>query len=105
MAEGAHPWVTIVFTQGDEADEVFEMLYDIDGVVWSGPYEEGIVKAVEHLKQWDFGEESEHTPYEKEPWGTSDQTVEHDGYVLAWNSHLGYVSLNRRAAHEIDQEG
>lgn len=88
-------WVTVVYQQGDEADETLHMLYDVDGVVWSGPYEESIARTVAHLAQWDNGEESEHTPYTEPPWGPGDRTVEHDGYTLAWDLHLGYVSLNR----------
>lgn len=90
-------WVTIVFMQGEEADEVLAMLYEIDDFVWSGPYEESIARTVKHLKQWDYGEESEvYTLHTTEPWGTHDQTVEHDGYVLAWSIYLPHISLNRR---------
>lgn len=91
-------WHTIVFMQGEEADAVFEMLYTIDGVVWAGPYAESIATTVEYLSQWDNGDESEHSGTAEPQWGASDRTVEHDGYTLAWNSGLGYISLNRRTA-------
>ena len=96
-------WITVVFMDGDEADEAFHLLYDIDGVVWSGPYAESIERTVEHLSQWDYGEESEHTVYDTEPWGSSDRTIEHDEYVLAWNTHLGYISLSRRVSTPVER--
>lgn len=90
-------WNTIAFREGEEADEVFKMLYDIDGVVWSGPYAENLDATVEFLAQWDQGNESEHSPTDKPQFGLVDDTYEHKGYTLAWNTHLGYVSLNRES--------
>jgi hypothetical protein len=88
-------WHNIVFLQGEEADKVFEMIFDIDGVVWRGPYAERLAPAVEHLAQWDNGDESEHSPTDEPEFGPPDDTFEHNGYTLAWNTHHGYVSLNR----------
>jgi hypothetical protein len=89
-------WHTIVYLQGEEADEVFTMLYDIEGVVWHGPYDMTIDRTVEHLAKWDNGEESEHSPYTEEPWGGEDYTETCGEYTLTWNTHCAYISLNRR---------
>lgn len=88
-------WHSIVFVQGEEADKVFEMLYEIDGVLWSGPYAETIERTVEHLSQWDSGEESEHSPTDEPQFGSESRTAEHNGYTLAWDTHMGCLSLNR----------
>jgi hypothetical protein len=75
-------YYTIVFMDsGDEAWEVLDM-----GTTG---------EMLDYLSQWDFGEESEHTPRQT-PWGSMDETHESGDYVLAWNRGLGYVSLQRR---------
>lgn len=96
MTKTKAPWVSVVYMDGDEADAVLKMLYDVDGVVWSGPYEETIQRTVEHLKQWDYGSENEHTLRDQEPWGTLDCTTEVGEYTLAWNIDHCYVGLYRQ---------
>jgi hypothetical protein len=91
------PWVSIVFMQGEDADWVLNHMLRFDRkVTYRGATDKTVERAFEHLKQWDFGEESEHDPSEGISWGTSDTTFEEGEYVIAYNSRLGYVSLNRR---------
>jgi len=90
-------WVCIVFMQGEEATEVTHTLLRYDGVVtYRGATEKSVRKALEYLKEWDYGEESEHDLTENPTWGSSDATEELDGYVIAYNTRFGYVSLNRK---------
>ena len=55
--------------------------------------------AFRYLQQWDYGSESEHSPLDKEPWGSSDKTHDfQDGdwtYTLSINPSLDYISLTR----------
>lgn len=77
---------TIVFMQGDEANEPLQILED-----------SGEDSAIEYLSQWDFGGESEHcmSGSETEPWGSSDYVYEANGYILSYNTHFGYIGLTR----------
>jgi hypothetical protein len=77
------PWVDVVFAQDrDDYEECADM---------------GIDEMVEHLSQWDYGQETDdaHT-CETHPWGSDDRTYKVGEYVLTINYRLGYVSLNRR---------
>lgn len=83
----------IVFMYGDEGRDVVDRLTRTEGVVVRGATDATIAEAIEYLRQWDSDDcevvtEPEH--------GTRDEVVERDGYVLAWNTGLGYVSLSRR---------
>lgn len=81
-------YVDIVFLQDWSWEEEGLDLFDLD-------YEE----VVEYLSQWDYGEESEHSPEERAPWGTSDRVhrIEYGGnvYYLSINTGMGYVGLSR----------
>lgn len=89
-------WVSIVFMQGDEGHEVVRKLMRAEGVVYSGATDETIAEVVEELKAWDYGDESEVNITDEPQWGIRDELARVGDYVLAWNSGLGYVSLNRR---------
>ena len=90
-------WVSIVYDQGEMADEVLKKMLRHDGqVTYQGVTQESIDEALDYLKEWDYGEESEHTTYEGISWGSSDATEEVGEYVIAYNLHFGYVSLNRK---------
>lgn len=78
----------IVFLQGDEAREALELLD-----------REGETAAMNHLAQWDFGGESEHSPAGK-PWGSSDHVVRDGDYFMSYNLRLGYIGLCRRIVRE-----
>jgi hypothetical protein len=74
---------TIVFMQDSEAYEVIDMIdNDID-------------EALAYLKQWDMGDESEHTP-RIAPWGPFDRTYASGDYLITWDRNGNYVSLNRK---------
>lgn len=93
-------WVSVVFLQGEEADEAFALLYDIDGVVWSGPYAESITACGEHLAQWDYGTEIEHTLYDTPPWGSQDRTVTFRDYTIAWDTGATCIGMYRTITGE-----
>jgi hypothetical protein len=70
----------VVFMQGDEADEALEILNN-----------KGEDAALEYLKQWhDYGN---HEGSNELGAGTSDDTFEKDGYIMAYNQPLGYIGL------------
>lgn len=83
-------WATIIFLQGEEADEPLDILNE------SGPG-----AAVEYLAQWDHGERDDVRP--GRPWGPADSVHRivdaETGFetVLAWNRSLSYVGLHQRA--------
>ena len=87
--------MSIVFDQGDMASEVLDKMCRFDGqVTYRGATDKSVREALEYLKQWDYGQESEHTTYEGLSWGASDATIEVDEYVIAYNLGLGYVSAS-----------
>lgn len=91
----ASRWISVVFLQGDEADELLDLIDH------SGP-----AAAIEYLQQWDFGDETTDAAlangyvYDRIPAAITDRTVEVDGspYALTYSPSFGYVSLLRRYA-------
>lgn len=88
---------TVVFMQGDDADEALRILYgkarDDHSVLWSGPFDETIAAAFAHLKQWEDGE-----PRERGPWpgtGSGCRQVTDGGYVMTWSLSYGWIGLDR----------
>lgn len=87
-----HRWMSVVFMQGEEADRVLDM---IDR---AGPE-----RAIRHLSQWDFGDETRDSAlvngyvYDKIPESPTDRVVRDHatGYALTYNHRFGYVSLLR----------
>jgi hypothetical protein len=78
-------YANIVYLQGEEAQEAFDLLND-----------KGSRAMFEHLKQWDYGPESEYDLREEKPWGRADSTVDFEGgYTLSYNHAMDYCSLTR----------
>lgn len=92
-------WVTIIFIQGEEADPLLHTLLRFDGVVtYQGATEESVAEVLAELQQWEDGEWFD--VYDHEPWGPADGTFEEGDYVIAYNSHVGYISLNMKVGGE-----
>lgn len=89
----ASRWISVIFLQGEEADEVFDLINH------SGP-----AAAIEYLRQWDFGDETVGAAlmngyvYDRIPAGSTDRTImdEDSPYALTYSAPFGYVSLLRR---------
>lgn len=85
-------WMSVVFLQGEDAHRVLDM---IDR---SGPQ-----RAIRHLSQWDFGDETRDSAlvngyvYNEVPQSPTDRVVHDDAavYALTYNRRFGYVSLLR----------
>lgn len=83
-------WMSIVFMQGEEADAVLDMIDN------NGPE-----SAIEHLSQWDLGDETRDAAlangyvYEDVPQSPTDRVIRDkaSGYALTYNYQFGYVSL------------
>ncbi|GAB3129283.1 hypothetical protein [Glaciibacter psychrotolerans] len=95
----ASRWISVVFLRGEEANEMLDLISD------SGP-----ASAIEHLQQWDFGDETTDAAltngyvYDRIPAAITDRTVEVGGspYALTYSSSFGYVSLLRRYSPSDD---
>lgn len=92
LAEDAQRrWVSVVFLQGEEADEVLNLI-DRDGTD----------TAITHLAQWDFGEETTDAAmengyvYDAPPTGALDRVATEGDYALTYNPAMGHVSLLRQ---------
>jgi len=64
----------------DSAEEAFDILEN-----------EGVEAAMDFLKQWHYP--GEHDTRTDPGFGLSDEVAEQDGYIMAWNDGLGYISL------------
>jgi hypothetical protein len=92
-------WVSVVFLQGQDADEVLAII-DRDGTD----------TAIEHLAGFDMGEETTQAAlvngyvYDEPPTGPLDRVIEQGGHVLMYNYDRGHVSLLRAhpGAREVD---
>ena len=93
---------SVVFLSGDDATECLTEFLDIeDGYIIHGLTEESADAALDYLMQWEYGE-GELTTWE--PWGTSDEVLVMDetrGYVISWNSGLGYIALTQKLTHTV----
>jgi hypothetical protein len=84
-------WVTVVFLQGQEADEVLDM---IDAY--------GVEAAIGHLSNWDDGEETtgaaiaNRDVHDAIPTGVLDKTAESGMYTLTYNPFMSHVALYRQ---------
>ncbi|MCT1437553.1 hypothetical protein [Brachybacterium paraconglomeratum] len=89
-AEAPRRWLSVVFLQGAEADEVLDLI-DRDGPD----------AAIEHLRNWDYGEETTDAAlengyvYDEPPTGQLDRVVTDGDYTLTYNPFMGHVSLLR----------
>lgn len=83
-------WVSVVFLQGEEADEVLDL---IDG--------DGVDAAMTHLKNWDYGEETTDAAmenghvYDLPPAGMLDREVRDGDYQMTYSHSFGHVGLYR----------
>ena len=90
-------WVNIVFLQGEEADQVMDLIS-----------RDGPAAGIEHLKQWDYGEETTDAAlengyvYDTPPVSDLDRAVTDGDYALTYNPFHGHVSLHR--AHNVPLE-
>jgi len=88
--QGPGRWVSVVFLQGQDADEVLAII-DRDGAD----------AAISHLAGFDMGEETTQAAlvngyvYEQIPTGALDRTITDGEYALTYNHDLGHVSLLR----------
>ena len=73
---------TVVFLQGDEADEPLKILND-----------KGMDDVFKYLQQWDMGEYNDET--EESSKGGADYSHEEDGYLISWNPYIGYIGLEK----------
>ena len=78
----AKVYVEVVFMQGEDANEALNVLD-----------EQGEAAAIDHLAQWDNGDEGETrgTPSA----GSQDVTYRDGRYLLTYNRALGYIGLER----------
>ncbi len=85
-------WISVVFLQGEEADNVLSLI-DRD--------RDGADAAIDLLAGLDYGEETMQAAlengyvYASPPAGTLDRTATRDDYTLVHNPFNGYVSLYR----------
>ncbi|BEH01855.1 hypothetical protein brsh051_11360 [Brooklawnia propionicigenes] len=83
-------WVSVVFLQGEEADRVLDLI-DQDGTE----------AAMEHLRGFDYGEETTSAAlvnghvYDEPPTGMSEQRVNDGAYALVYSRAFGHVALYR----------
>lgn len=88
--ESVRRWISVVFLQGDDADQVLNLI-DRDGTD----------AAIEHLAGFDYGEETVQAAlvngyvYDTPPTGALDKTATRDVYTLTYSPFLGHVSLLR----------
>ena len=90
--EPVQRWISVVFLQGDEADEVLDL---IDA--------QGVDAAFEYLAGYDYGDETVEAAianghvYDKPQAGALDRTATRDVYTLTYSTFLGHVGLYREA--------
>lgn len=90
-------WVSVVFLQGEQADEVLDLI-DRDGAT----------AAIEHLRAYDYGDETTDAAlengyvYDELPTGVSDRVVTDGDYTLTYDHAHGHVSLLRTHTTTVD---
>ncbi|MDZ5079020.1 hypothetical protein [Nesterenkonia sp. HG001] len=93
-ATGAQRWISVVFLQGEEADDVLELI-DRDGPD----------AGIEHLTGFDYGAETTDAAlengyvYDEPSTGALDRVVTEGDFALTYNPAMGHVSLLR--AHTV----
>ena len=93
----ARRWVSVVFLQDEEADEVLDLI-DRDGTD----------AAIEHLKRFDYGDETTSAAmengyvYDEPPAGPLNHVVADGDYTLTSNAAMRHVSLLRM--HEMSPD-
>lgn len=83
----------VMFAQGQDADHALDILM-----------QDGEDAALEYLKQWHYP--GEHDASDELGHGTLDDTYEKDGYIMNWNSRIGYIGLQYDTQHnkELDED-
>jgi len=81
----------VVFLQDHKADHALNILM-----------QDGEDEAMNYLIQWH--EPGNHMTSEEIGFGSSDKTYERDGYTMAWNPSLGYISLVHDLDSSIDED-
>lgn len=81
----------VVFLQDHEADYALNILK-----------QDGEDDAMDYLMQWH--QVGNHETSEDAGFGSSDKTYERDGYTMAWNPSLGYISLVHDLDSSIDED-
>jgi hypothetical protein len=92
---------TILFCQGDDADEMFAILYpDMDGASTGWTTNRSVRLTIEHMAQWDNGEPRECEQATDLGWRETGK-----GYTLRWDYGYGWISLERRcpASHSVKE--
>lgn len=88
---------SIVFIQGDDANEPIDLLYNWQGdkhhCHYLGVTQESVAAALEYMRQWDYGEPAEET--DTPSGGSSDDTWAEGEYILTAHLGLGYIGLER----------
>lgn len=79
----------IVFMQGQEADEVMDILNN-----------DGEDAAMDYLKQWHYP--GEHDGRNDIGAGTQDKIFKKDGYIMNWNPYLPYIGLVYDTQYEVE---
>ncbi len=88
--ESVARWISVVFLQGKEADEVLDMV-DANGAL----------AGLNHLKSWDFGDETTSAAmengyvYDVPPSGPLEREVRDGDYHLAYSHSFEHVALYR----------
>jgi hypothetical protein len=88
--EAGARWISVVFLEGPEADEVLDLIA-----------RKGTDAAIEHLAGHDYGEETTQAAlengyvYDQPPTGPLDKVAARDVYTLTYSPFLGHVSLLR----------
>ena len=91
---------TIVFMQGDDANEALALLYPDSGNGSSG-WPDGTDAVVAHLAQWDYGDPAEGFRYQDvDPYNVHE--TEH--YVVTWHYGLTWICLYRKPTTPDDYE-
>lgn len=94
---GVQRWISVCFLQGEDADEVLQMIDD-----------EGVDAALGHLKNWDYGDETTQAAlengyvYDLPPTGPLEQEVRSGNYDITFSHSFGHVGLYR--LHEVSPE-
>ncbi|WP_396954344.1 hypothetical protein [Nesterenkonia sp. CL21] len=89
-AQAGRRWISVVFLQGADADQVLDVI-DRDGTD----------AAIEHLAQWDYGQETTEAAlengyvYDEPPAGALDRVVTAADYTLTYDHAHGHVALLR----------
>lgn len=88
--EAPHRWLSVVFLQGSEADDVLDL---IDRDVPDA--------AIAHLRNWDYGDETTDAAlengyvYDEPPTGQLDRVAIDGDYTLTYNPFMGHINLLR----------